>query len=154
MTNNKYLSLIFILLATFSASAVGSLVTISSKEPWYSEIVLPSFNPPSWVFGPVWTTLYFLMSIAAWYAWTKNNEIRLLKVYFLHIFFNAIWSVIFFGFHMIGLALIDLIIILAFIIFLMNKYFINYKLSFYLFIPYLLWSSYALILNFSIFILN
>ena len=82
MTNNKYLSLIFILLATFSASAVGSLVTISSKEPWYSEIVLPSFNPPSWGFGPVWTTLYFLMSIAAWYAWTKNNELILLKVYF------------------------------------------------------------------------
>ena len=154
MGKNKYLSLILILFVTFGASAIGGFTTSTFKEPWYSQIILPNFSPPSWVFGPVWTTLYFLMSIAAWYAWTKNNELRLLKIYFLHIFFNAIWSIIFFGFHMIGLALLDLIIILAFIIFLMNKYFSNYKLSFYLFIPYLLWSSYALILNFSIFILN
>ena len=63
MTNNKYLSLIFILLATFSASAVGSFVTISSKEPWYSEIVLPSFNPPSWVFGPVSQLCIFLCQL-------------------------------------------------------------------------------------------
>ena len=154
MTKNKYLSLILILIITFSASAIGGFTTSAFKEPWYSQIILPSFNPPSWVFGPVWTILYILMSFAAWSAWLKTYEIYILKIYFIHLFFNSVWSIIFFGFHMIGLALIDLIIILAFIIFLMNKYFTNYKLSFYLFIPYLLWSSYALILNFSIFILN
>ena len=94
------------------------------------------------------------MSIAAWYAWTKNNELRLLKVYFLHIFFNAIWSVIFFGFHFIGLALIDLLIILIFIVILMKIYYSKNRMSFYLMIPYLLWSTYALVLNFTIFIIN
>ena len=154
MTKNKYLSLFLILLITFIPSAIGVLVTSYFKEPWYSEILLPSFNPPSWVFGPVWTTLYILMSIAAWSAWNKTSDKKLLQIYFIHLFFNAIWSVIFFGFHQIGLALIDLIIILVFIILLMKIYFNKNRISFYLLMPYFLWSSYALLLNYNIFILN
>ena len=154
MTKNKYLSLFLILLITFIPSAIGGLVTSYFKEPWYSEILLPSFNPPSWVFGPVWTTLYILMSIAAWSAWNKTSDKKLLQIYFIHLFFNAIWSVIFFGFHQIGLALIDLIIILVFIILLMKIYFNKNRISFYLLMPYFLWSSYALLLNYYIFILN
>ncbi len=154
MTKNKYLSLFLILLITFIPSAIGVLVTSYFKEPWYSEILLPSFNPPSWVFGPVWTTLYILMSIAAWSAWNKTSDKKLLQIYFIHLFFNAIWSVIFFGFHQIGLALIDLIIILVFIILLMKIYFNKNRISFYLLMPYFLWSSYALLLNYYIFILN
>ena len=72
--NNKYLFLGLILLVTFAASGIGSFVTSSFKEPWYSEIILPSFNPPSWVFGPVWTTLYIFMSVAAWSAWEKTSD--------------------------------------------------------------------------------
>ena len=68
---NKYLSLVIILLVTFIAPMIGSYATASFKEPWYSEIILPSFNPPSWVFAPVWTTLYLMMSIAIWKIW-KN----------------------------------------------------------------------------------
>ena len=154
MTKNKYLSLFLILLITFMASAIGGFTTASFKEPWYSEIVLPTFNPPSWVFGPVWTTLYLFMSVAAWLAWKKSFDRKILIVYFIHLFFNAIWSVIFFGFHKIGFALIDLLIILAFIILLMNIYFKVDKISFYLMVPYFLWSSYALTLNTSIFFLN
>jgi len=154
MSKNKYLSLFLILLITFMASAIGGFTTASFKEPWYSEIVLPTFNPPSWVFGPVWTTLYLFMSVAAWLAWKKSFDRKILIVYFIHLFFNAIWSVIFFGFHKIGFALIDLLIILAFIILLMNIYFKVDKISFYLMVPYFLWSSYALTLNTSIFFLN
>ena len=154
MTKNKYLSLILILLVTFFASGIGSIVVTSFKEPWYSEIILPSFNPPSWVFGPVWTTLYIFMSVAVWSAWKKTLNKKILLVYFIHLFFNAIWSIIFFGFHKIGLALIDLIIILAFIIILMKIYLKENKFSFYLMVPYFLWSGYALILNTSIFFLN
>ena len=154
MTKNKYLSLALILIVTFLASGIGSFVTSSFKEPWYSEIVLPSFNPPSWVFGPVWTILYIFMSIAAWEAWKKTSDKKVLKIYFMHIFFNSIWSVIFFGFHQILIALIDLVIILIFIILLMKIYFQVNKTSFLLMIPYLLWSSYALILNGTIFYLN
>ena len=69
MTKNKYFSLFFILIITFTASGIGGFVTASFKEPWYSEIILPSFNPPSWVFAPVWTTLYVLMSVAIWRIW-------------------------------------------------------------------------------------
>ena len=154
MTKNKYLSLFFILLITFLASAIGGFTTTSFKEPWYSQIILPSFNPPSWVFAPVWTTLYIMMSVAIWKIWINSFDLKLLKLYFIHLFFNGTWSIVFFGFHKIGLALINLIIIIAFIIMLMKKYLIRDKFSFYLMIPYFLWSSYALILNTSIFLLN
>ena len=151
---NKYLSLLIILLITFIVPMIGSYVTTTFKEPWYSQIILPSFNPPSWVFAPVWSTLYFLMSFAIWKVWIKSFETKLLKIYFIHLFFNSTWSVVFFGFHLIGTALINLAIILIFIIILMKEYFSRDKMSFYLMIPYLALSSYALILNSSIFLLN
>ena len=154
MTKNKYLSLTFILLITFLASAIGGFTTTNFKEPWYSQIILPSFNPPSWVFGPVWTTLYILMSIAIWRIWIKYYDNKILNLYFFHLFFNMIWSIIFFGFHQIGLALLDLLIILIFIVLLMKIYYSKDKISFSLMVPYFLWSSYALVLNFNIFILN
>ena len=151
---NKYLSLAIILLVTFIAPMIGSYATATFKEPWYSEIILPSFNPPSWVFAPVWTTLYLMMSIAIWKIWKNLFDTRILKIYFIHLFFNSTWSIVFFGFHLIGLALVNLIIILLFIIFLMKEYLMRDKISFYLMTPYLAWSSYALILNSSIFLLN
>ena len=154
MSKNKYLSLFLILIITFSASAIGGFTTASFKEPWYSEIILPSFNPPSWVFAPVWTLLYIMMSFAIWKIWINSFNLKLLKLYFIHLFFNATWSIAFFGFHQIGLALINIIIILIFIILLMRRYLTRDKISFYLMTPYFLWSSYALILNSTIFILN
>ena len=154
MTKNKYLSLFLILLITFIASAIGGFTTTSFKEPWYSEIILPSFNPPSWVFAPVWTTLYIMMSIAIWKIWVNSFDAKILKLYLIHLFFNGTWSIVFFGFHQIGLALINLFIILIFIILLMKKYLRRNKISFYLMIPYFVWSSYALILNTAIFIIN
>jgi translocator protein len=152
--NNKYLFLGLILLVTFVASGIGSFATSFFKEPWYSEILLPSFNPPSWVFGPVWTTLYIFMSVAVWSAWNTTLDKKILQIYFVHLFFNSIWSVIFFGFHQIFIALIDLGIILIFIIWLIKIYYQVNKISFLLMIPYLLWCSYALILNGTIFYLN
>ena len=154
MTKNKYLSLFLILLITFIASGIGGFVTAFFKDPWYSQIILPSFNPPSWVFGPVWTTLYILMSVATWRIWIKFFENKILNNYFIHLFFNASWSVVFFGFHQIELALINLIIILFFIVILMHIYLKKDKLSFLLMVPYFLWSLYALLLNVNITILN
>ena len=151
---NKYLSLVIILLVTFIAPMIGSYATATFKEPWYSEIVLPTFNPPSWVFAPVWTTLYLLMSIAIWKIWKNSYDTRILKIYFIHLFFNSTWSIVFFGFHKIGIALVNLIIILLFIILLMKSYYKISKTSFYLMVPYLIWTSYAFILNTSIFLLN
>jgi len=154
MTNNKYLSLFLILLITFIASAIGGFTTSSYKEPWYSEIVLPIFNPPSWVFAPVWTALYFLMAIAIWRIWIKFFDRKILNIYFYHLFFNATWSVVFFGFHQIELALVNLSIILIFIIILMKIYLNKDKLSFLIMVPYFLWTTYAFVLNLAIAILN
>jgi len=152
--NNKYLSLVIIVLITFLASAIGGVVTSIYKEPWYSQIIQPSFSPPQWIFGPVWTTLYILMSIAIWFHWINFKNKKTLIIYLVHLFFNSIWSVIFFGFHQILLALLNLLIILFFIVWLMRIFYKTNKLSFLLMIPYLLWSSYALLLNGSIFYLN
>ena len=154
MLNNKYLSFIIIVLITFSASAIGGVVTSIYKEPWYSQIIQPSFSPPASVFGPVWTTLYILMSIAIWLNWISNKDKKSIKIYFVHIFFNGMWSIVFFGFHQILLALLNLLLIIFFIIWLMRIYYSNNKFSFLLMLPYLLWSSYALILNASILYLN
>ena len=154
MTKNSVFSLILILVITFIVPMVGSYTTSTFKEPWYSQIILPSFNPPSWIFAPVWSMLYFLMSLAIWKIWIKFFDTKLLKIYFIHLFFNSTWSVVFFGFHLIGVALINLIIIIIFILILMKEYFSKDKVSFYLMAPYLAWSSYAFILNSTIFYLN
>ena len=154
MTTNKYLSLFLILIITFIASGIGAFVTASFKEPWYSEIILPSFNPPSWVFAPVWTTLYILMSIAIWRIWIKFFDRKILNIYFYHLLFNATWSVVFFGLHQIQLALFNIIIILIFIVVLMKIYLNKDKLSFFIMVPYFLWTLFALVLNTAIAILN
>ena len=154
MTKNKYLSLLLILLITFLASAIWGFTTSSFKEPWYSQIIRPSFSPPASVFGPVWTSLYVLMSLAIWINWINLRDKKTIKIYLFHIFFNSIWSIIFFGFNQIFLALLNLLIILFFIIWLMKIYYKTTKLSFLLMVPYLLWSSFALLLNTSILYLN
>ncbi len=154
MYKNKYLSLIFIFLITYIAPAIGGYATTYFKEPWYSEIIKPSFNPPGWVFGPVWATLYLLMSIAVWKVWINTKDKKILIIYFIHMIFNSTWTIIFFGFHQIGFALLNLIIILFFIIYLMKIYYNKDLISFYLMVPYLSWSLFALILNGSIYMLN
>ena len=154
MLKNKIVTFILFLIITFSASLIGGLATVTFKEPWYSLLNKPVFNPPDWVFGPVWTILYILMSVAIWRIWINYYDNKILNLYFLHLFFNMIWSIIFFGFHQIGLALLDLVLILIFIVLLMKIYYSKDKISFSLMVPYFLWSGYALVLNFNIFILN
>ena len=155
MTKNKYLSLFIILLITFLASAIGGFTTTSFKEPWYSQIILPSYNPPSWVFAPVWTTLYLMMTIAIWSFWhNKNRNINTIYIYFIHLIFNTTWSVVFFVFHEILLALLVLIILIILIIILMIRFRRVNMVSYYLMIPYLLWCFYALVLNTSLLKLN
>ena len=155
MLKNKFLSLTLLFLFTFSASFIGGFVSISYKEPWYSQLVKSNFNPPDWVFAPVWTTLYLFMTIAIWSTWHKNyKDLNIIYIYLMHLFFNTTWSIVFFVFHNIFAALINLIIIIGFIIILMIKYKKISNLSFILMIPYLLWCIYALTLNTSLYILN
>ncbi len=155
MFKNKFLSFLIFGFVTFSASFIGSIATITSKEPWYSSLNKSGLNPPDWVFAPVWTTLYLFMTIAIWSAWHKNyKDLNIIYIYLMHLFFNTTWSIVFFVFHNIFAALINLIIIIGFIIILMIKYKKISTLSFILMIPYLLWCIYALTLNTSLYILN
>ena len=154
MLKNKFVSLFLFLITTFSASFIGGITTFKFKEPWYSTLVKPSFNPPDWVFGPVWTILYILMAIAIWNVWIKSKNINLVYLYFIHLFFNTTWSVVFFGFNQIELALINLIVLILFIVILFLKYKFIGKLSAYLMIPYFLWCCFAFLLNLNLIMLN
>ena len=155
MLKNKFLSFVLFFIITYSASFVGGLVTMTFKEPWYSKLVKSNFNPPDWIFAPVWTTLYLMMTIAIWFFWhTKNRDMGTVYIYFIHVLFNTTWSVVFFGLHNISLALINLVILICLIIILILRFKRVNKVSAYLMIPYLLWSCYALFLNINLYILN
>jgi tryptophan-rich sensory protein len=155
MLKNKFISFILFFIITYSASFIGGMATISFKEPWYSQLVKSNYNPPDWIFAPVWTTLYLMMTLAIWFYWhSKNREMNTIYIYFIHIVFNTTWSIVFFGLHQILLALFVLMILIALIIILILRFKrVNYA-STYLMIPYLLWCCYALFLNFNILLLN
>ena len=155
MIKNKFLSFILFVLITFSASFVGGVATIEFKEPWYSLLIKPTFNPPDWIFGPVWTILYFMMTIAIWNFWhSKNRDMNTVYIYFIHLIFNATWSITFFVFHKIVLALLTLIFLICLIIILILRFKRVNMVSFYLMIPYLLWCCFALVLNLNLYLLN
>ena len=155
MLKNKFLSFILFFVITFSASFIGGLASISFKEPWYSQLIKSNYNPPDWIFAPVWTTLYLMMTLAIWFFWhTKNRDMNTIYVYFIHIVFNTTWSVVFFGLHQILLALVVLIILIVLIIILIIRFKRVNFVSYYLMIPYLLWCFYALFLNLNLLILN
>ncbi len=155
MLKNKIVTFILFLSITFSASLIGGLATINFKEPWYSLLNKPVFNPPDWIFAPVWTTLYLMMTVAVWIFWhTKNKNINTIYIYFIHLVFNTTWSVVFFVFHNMVLALITLIVLIALIIILILRFKRVNMFSVYLMIPYLLWCCFALLLNTSLIIMN
>ena len=151
----KIISLIIFTLLAFGASAWGSYVTNLYKEPWYSMIAKPSFNPPEWVFAPVWITLYLAMSVAIWLVWINPKRVeKIIYIYFIHLLINGSWSIFFFGLHLILASLVVIVIIIFFVVWLIKLYYPINKLSSFLMVPYLMWLSYAFILNFYIFILN
>ena len=155
MLKNKFLSFVLFFIITFSASFIGGLVTITLKEPWYSQLIKSNLNPPDWVFAPVWTTLYLMMTLAIWFFWhSKNKDTNTIYIYLIHIVFNTTWSIVFFGLHQIFLALIVLIILIALIITLIIRFKRVNFVSYYLMIPYLLWCCFALFLNINLLLLN
>ena len=155
MLKNKFLSFLLFAIITYSASGIGGLATINFKEPWYSTLVMPMYNPPDWIFAPVWTTLYLFMTIAIWKFWhSKNRDIDTIYIYLIHLIFNTTWSLVFFVLHKMILALLILIILIYLIIILILRFKRVNLLSSYLMIPYLLWCSFALVLNVSLILLN
>jgi tryptophan-rich sensory protein len=151
----KYFSLLFFLAFSFGASAWGGFVTSIYKEPWYSTLVKPGFNPPDFIFPTIWVILYMSMAFAVWLIWInpKKNE-KIIYIYFIHLLVNASWSVVFFALHQVFLALLAILLILFLVLWLMKLYYPINKLSSFLMVPYLFWLVFALILNLNILILN
>ncbi len=150
-----------LIISVVGCEVVGLLstpFTIASIPTWYAGLIKPSFSPPNWIFAPVWTILYFLIGISVFLVWRKgikNKEIKIAIYYFsAQLFFNFLWSVIFFGLHMPLFAFIDIIALLVAIVLTMMKFSRISKTALYLLIPYLLWVSFAAVLNGAIVLLN
>ena len=173
----SYLVLVFSILLAQSAGLIGSFATRPNIDTWYRMLEKPVFTPPEWIFPVVWPVLYLLMGIAAWLVyrtpdrgsrefWAEGTsyESMLLRnrpsrraalaVYGVHLVFNALWSFLFFGWQMPGLAFIE-ILMLLFLILLTTRLFYRIRpLAGYLMVPYILWVSYATVLNGAIWWLN
>jgi len=158
MKFNNVVKLIAAILACLLAGIIGSVFTAPSIPTWYTALNKPSLQPPNWLFGPAWTTLYILMGIALYLVWsakaTPKTKNTALMVFALQLALNAIWSIIFFGAHMTLLAFIEIILLwaaIAYTIVLFNKI---SRPAAYLLVPYILWVSFASYLNFAIWLLN
>jgi translocator protein len=140
------------------AGAFGSIFTSMSIPDWYLTIAKPSFNPPNWVFGPVWTILYIMMGVSAFIIWKKgidNPNVRFsLFVFLFQLSLNATWSVLFFGFRSPLAGLAGIILLWIAIVLTIYKFFKLSKTAGWLLIPYLLWVSFASVLNYTIWQLN
>ena len=135
----------------FLAGLVGSLATGSAIAGWYTTLTKPEFNPPNWVFAPVWTTLYLMMGIALYRVWRRGHSPIL---FIAHLVVNALWSIVFFGLHSPALGLAVILILLAMIVVITRRFWRVDRLAGYLLVPYLAWVAFVAVLNASIWWLN
>jgi tryptophan-rich sensory protein len=154
----KAVFFLFFLISAQLAGLVGSIFTAQSVDTWYVTLNKPVFNPPNWLFGPVWICLYLFMGIAAYLVWKKGADKKKARkavgFYFIHLLLNAAWSVIFFGLRDPFLAFITIIILWIMILIVMGKFSKFSDAAFYLMIPYILWVTFAGVLNYFIWKLN
>ena len=156
---SKYLRIIYCVAICLVVGYLSSITTQSSINTWYPTLIKPSFNPPNWLFAPVWTLLFIMMGIAAGMIWNQlENQRELVKkallFFTVQLLLNALWSYLFFGLNNVLLALIE-IVLLWLIIY--ETFYIFKKIdkkAAYLFIPYLIWVGFAAVLNGSIYYLN
>ncbi|MBT5903532.1 MAG: tryptophan-rich sensory protein [Opitutaceae bacterium] len=154
---NRWIALALFLFAAFGAAVIGGMATASSVGDWYLTLSKPTWNPPSWVFGPAWTLLYILMSVAAWRIWLKRNDDGAVDTLWLHgaqLLLNALWSILFFGLQRPDLALINILVLLAVLILMQFRLFRSDRTAAYLWLPYLGWVTFAALLNKAIWLLN
>ena len=151
------LKLIASVVISQAAGAIGSLFTVQNIPTWYAGLNKPSFNPPNYLFGPVWISLYFIMGIAFFLVW-KKSETRSIKVpavlFIAQLVLNALWSILFFGMKNPALGFMEIILLWIFIVLCIIKFYPISKIAAWLLLPYLLWVSFASVLNFKIWMLN
>lgn len=143
---------------TLGIGALGAWATLQSVKTWYPTLNKPTFNPPDWLFRPVWTTLYVLIGIAAYLVWIRRDKIvhfpRTVAIYLIQLILNLGWSFIFFYLREVGFALAEIILLLIIIVINASMFYKINKWAGLIFIPYILWVSFASFLTYNIFILN
>lgn len=152
----KILKLLSSIVICFIAGIIGSLYTSNSVQTWYAYIEKPIFNPPNWLFAPVWTLLYVLIGISLFLVWeskTKNKK-KAYIFFAIQLLLNTFWSIIFFGYHNLFFAFIEIIVLWIMILLTIIEFYKISKTTLYLLLPYLLWVSFATILTFSVWQLN
>jgi tryptophan-rich sensory protein len=154
MRRNEWIGLGLWVAVCFGASAVGAVFT---PGEWYAALRKPSWNPPAWVFAPVWTVLYLMMAISAWLVWRQGGlsvQRRPLGLFLLQLALNAAWSPLFFGLHWVGAAFVETLLLLLAIVGAIRAFHRVDRVAAGLMVPYLGWVSFASVLNFSIWRLN
>jgi benzodiazapine receptor len=151
----KYLPLLIFILSSQLAGIVGSAFTTPAIPTWYTTLNKPFFNPPSFLFAPVWVSLYTLMGIAAFLVWEKVKTFnKALKLFAVQLVLNSLWSILFFGLKNPLLAFLEILVLWGFILAAMLEFKKVSKRAFWLLTPYLAWTSFATLLNLAIVLLN
>jgi benzodiazapine receptor len=152
----RWLMLIVFFAVCLGAGGLGSFFTASSVRDWYPKLRKPAGTPPSWIFGPVWTTLYLLMAVSAWLVWREygRGALPALLIFFAQLALNIAWSGIFFGSRMPGVAFVEIVILWLAILFTIFVFYFLVPLAALLLVPYVLWVTYASYLNWGIWRLN
>ena len=141
----------------FTAAGLGGFVTAPNIPNWYADLAKPAWNPPSWVFGPVWSCLYLMMAVSAWLVWRRAgfSEAKLpLALFAVQLGLNSLWSILFFGLHSPGLAAVDIILLWIAILATLITFWKRSTWAGILLVPYLAWVSFAAVLNLVIWRLN
>jgi benzodiazapine receptor len=157
MAKSNLLKLIVSIVFTLGLGSLGGIFTVSEIPNWYAGLQKPSFNPPNFLFGPVWTILYILMGISFYLVWKKSSsKIRAngIALFIIQFTLNFFWSIIFFKYHLIFWAFIEIIVMWVFILFTIFSFAKLNKTAAWLLVPYISWVSFAAILNFAILHLN
>ena len=153
----QWIGLAVCILVCLGAAGLGAAVTTPEVSGWYRTIVKPSWNPPDQIFGPVWTTLFLMMAVAAWLVW-KQRGLRAaatpLSLFAVQLLLNIAWSWIFFGMHQPGWAFVEIVFLWLAIAATMMAFFRRSPIAGWLLVPYLAWVSFASVLNFVIWRLN
>lgn len=153
----KWWRLCLFLLATVFIQIIGAVFTNSSVSTWYPTLKKAAWNPPGWIFGPVWTVLYFLIAIAGWLLYLcphSQKRSKALAIYWIQLSINGLWSYLFFYLQSPLLGLLDILTLLSLIGWALYLYWPLSRPAFFIFIPYFLWTLYATTLNGAIWILN
>ena len=152
-----WLGLVVLVAICFAAAGIGGAVTTPKIDNWYATLVKPGWNPPNWIFGPVWSVLYLGMAIAAWLVWRQDGlagAVGSLTLFGLQLVMNLAWSCLFFGLQSPGAAFAEVVLLWAAIAATMAAFWFRSTVAGLLFVPYLAWVSFAAVLNFAIWRLN